>query len=203
MTARWRSVAILILVAGLALAATLAWHRFTAGPIAEASRQWQEQQWLKVLPPGSYDNRPLQSPVALTDAELSHSHLLAAYRANLAGATSAVLLHSRVQGYGGAIELVIAITRQGRVVGVRVLEQQESPGLGDQLVDPARHWLDQFIDRTLRDTPEQAWAIKRDQGAFDQLAGATVTSRAVIEAIQDALRYFDQHRPSLLGETPP
>ncbi|MCU7279899.1 RnfABCDGE type electron transport complex subunit G [Pseudomonas peradeniyensis] len=203
MTARWRSTAMLLLVAGLAIAATLAWQRFTAGPIAEASRQWQEQQWLEVLPPGSYDNRPLQTPVALTEAKLSHSHLLAGYRASLAGVTSAVLLHSSVQGYGGAIELVIAIAPQGRLIGVRVLAQQESPGLGDQLVDPARHWLDQFIGRTLRDTPEQAWAIKRDQGAFDQLAGATVTSWAVIEAIQDALRYFDQHRPALLGETPP
>ncbi|ATB64339.1 RnfABCDGE type electron transport complex subunit G [Pseudomonas mosselii] len=202
MTARKRSTAVL-LVAGLAIAATLAWQRFTAGPIAVASRQWQEQQWLKVLPPGSYDNRPLQTPVTLTDTRLSHSHLLAGYRANLAGATSAVLLHSSVQGYGGAIELVIAITPAGRLVGVRVLKQQESPGLGDELVDPVRHWLDQFIGRTLRDTPEQAWALKRDQGAFDQLAGATVTSRAVIEAIQDTLRYFDQHRPALLGETPP
>ncbi|MDN4496080.1 RnfABCDGE type electron transport complex subunit G [Pseudomonas mosselii] len=202
MTARKRSTAVL-LVAGLAIAATLAWQRFTAGPIAVASRQWQEQQWLKVLPPGSYDNRPLQTPVTLTDTRLSHSHLLAGYRANLAGATSAVLLHSSVQGYGGAIELVIAIAPEGRLVGVRVLKQQESPGLGDGLVDPVRHWLDQFIGRTLRDTPEQAWALKRDQGAFDQLAGATVTSRAVIEAIQDTLRYFDQHRPALLGETPP
>ena len=203
MIARKRSTAVLLLVAGLAIAATLAWQRFTAGPIAVASHQWQEQQWLKVLPPGSYDNRPLQTPVTLTDTRLSHSHLLAGYRANLAGATSAVLLHSSVQGYGGAIELVIAITPEGRLVGVRVLKQQESPGLGDGLVDPVRHWLDQFIGRTLRDTPEQAWALKRDQGAFDQLAGATVTSRAVIEAIQDTLRYFDQHRPALLGETPP
>ena len=203
MTARKRSTAVLLLVAGLAIAATLAWQRFTAGPIAVASRQWQEQQWPKVLPRGSYDNRPLQTPVTLTDTRLSHSHLLAGYRANLAGATSAVLLHSSVQGYGGAIELVIAIAPEGRLVGVRVLKQQESPGLGDGLVDPVRHWLDQFIGRTLRDTPEQAWALKRDQGAFDQLAGATVTSRAVIEASQDTLRYFDQHRPALLGETPP
>jgi electron transport complex protein RnfG len=33
---------------------------------------------------------------------------------------------------------------------------------------------------------------------FDQIAGATLTSRAVISAVHDALRYFDEHRSSLL-----
>ncbi|MEW9681930.1 RnfABCDGE type electron transport complex subunit G [Pseudomonas sp. TE50-2] len=203
MNARWRSAACLLLLALLAVATTLAWQRFTAEPIAQASRQWQERQWLAVLPPGSYDNRPLQTPLALADTSLRHSRLLAGYRATLAGSPTAILLHNRFQGYGGAIEMVIAIDTRGRLVGMRVLEQQESPGLGDQLADPARHWLDQFIGRAQQGTPEQAWAIKRDQGAFDQLAGATVTSRAVIEAIQDALRYFDDHRQALLGEARP
>ena len=203
MSARWRSAACLLLLAVLAVVTTLAWQRFTAKPIAQAQRQWHEQQWLAVLPPGSYDNQPLQTALALADTSLRHSRLLAAYRATLAGAPTAILLHNRFQGYGGAIEMVIAINTQGRLVGMRVLEQQESPGLGDQLADPARQWLDQFIGRAQENTPEQAWAIKRDQGAFDQLAGATVTSRAVIAAIQDALRYFDDHRPALLGEARP
>lgn len=66
-------------------------------------------------------------------------------------------------------------------------------------MNPAVHWLEQFIGQTRT----QDWALKRDHGAFDQLAGATVTSRAVIDALQDALRYFDEHRPALLGEVAP
>jgi len=57
------------------------------------------------------------------------------------------------------------------------------------------NWLAQFANRRL----DARWALKRDQGDFDQLAGATVTSRAVIEAQHDALRYVDQHRTQLLG----
>jgi electron transport complex protein RnfG len=41
--------------------------------------------------------------------------------------------------------------------------------------------------------------LKKDQGQFDQIAGATITSRAVINASHDALRYFDEHRQALLG----
>ncbi|WP_460418318.1 RnfABCDGE type electron transport complex subunit G [Pseudomonas sp. microsymbiont 2] len=203
MNTRWRNALLLSLVVGLAIAATLAWQRWTAPSIAEGTRQLQQQQWLAALPQGSYDNQPLDTPLPLVDARLRHSHLLAGYRASLAGLPVAVLLHSSVQGYAAPIRLIIAIDIQGRLLGVRVLEQQESPGLGNRLVDPALHWLDQFTGKALGDTAEPRWAIKRDHGAFDQLAGATVTSRAVIDAVQDALRYFDEHRASLLGETRP
>ncbi|QXI39584.1 RnfABCDGE type electron transport complex subunit G [Pseudomonas xantholysinigenes] len=199
MSTRWRNHLLLLLVTTLAVLATLAWQRWTAAPIAEARQQWQERQWLAVLPPGSYDNRPLAAALSLEHPTLAHSRLLAGYRASLAGNPVAILLHSRCQGYGGPIDLAIAIDRQGRLIGVQVLAQQESPGLGDQLVNPAVHWLEQFIGQTRT----QDWALKRDHGAFDQLAGATVTSRAVIDALQDALRYFDEHRPALLGEVAP
>lgn len=203
MSARWRGSLLVLLVTALAVSATLAWQRWTAAPIAQATRQWQEQRWLVALPPSSYDNRPLATALPLRDTALPHSRLLAGYAASRAGSTVAVLLHSQFMGYGGPVELVIAIDRQGRLMGVQVLEQQESPGLGDQLANPALHWLDQFIGKGQTNPPAQAWAIRRDQGAFDQLAGATVTSRAVIDALQDALRYFDEHRSSLLGEAAP
>jgi electron transport complex protein RnfG len=171
----------------------------TAGPIHEAQRLLQEREWLAVLPEGSYDNQPLQQPLALTDNRLQHSRLLAGYRASLANKPVAVMLHSEVPDMADRSNWSLPSTF-GRLIGLRVLRQQESPGLGDQLVNPARHWLDQFIGKAHDAPPEQAWALKRDRGAFDQLAGATVTSRAVIDAVQDALRYFDQHRTSLLGE---
>jgi electron transport complex protein RnfG len=56
-----------------------------------------------------------------------------------------------------------------------------------------------FSGKTIGDPPDAGWALKKDQGQFDQMAGATITSRAAINAIHDALRYFDQHRAQLLG----
>lgn len=45
--------------------------------------------------------------------------------------------------------------------------------------------------------PEQ-WAVKKDGGEFDQFTGATITPRAVVKAVYQALTYFDAHRTSLL-----
>ena len=201
MNARASTALALVAATGLSVGLSLAWRHWTADSIAQAERQLQERQWLAVLPQGSFDNQPLLAPLDLADSTLRHSRLLAGYRATHAGKLSAVLLRSSLQGYGGPIELAIAIDAHGRLIGVRVLHQQESPGLGDQLANPSSHWLDQFIGSRRDIPPEQAWALKRDQGAFDQLAGATVTSRAVINAIQDALRYFDAHKPLITNET--
>jgi len=195
---RLAQAAVLLVTAALALSMTLIWRSWTTPTIGEAEKQLQSRQRLAVLPEASYDNHPLDIPLPTPDAQLAHSRIVAAYRATLAGTPSAVILVTQAQGYAGPIVLTIAITPDGRLLGSQVVEQQESPGLGGRLADPQVHWLRQFANRSLGDH----WALKRDQGDFDQLAGATVTSRAVIEALQDALRYFDEHRRAFL-EGPP
>ncbi|MFK0313792.1 RnfABCDGE type electron transport complex subunit G [Pseudomonas sp. NPDC090233] len=190
-----RSLVLLFIVAGIALAATLAWRQWTRTAIAEAEQQLHAQQFLSVLPAQSYDNQPLDTPLRLPAGQPPHSRIIAAYRASRGSTVTAVVLVSQVQGYAAPIRLTIAISADGRLIGTQVIEQQESPGLGGRISDPQVNWLTQFANRRLDDR----WALKRDQGDFDQLAGATVTSRAVIQAQQDALRYFDQYRALLLG----
>ncbi|MEG0861580.1 MAG: RnfABCDGE type electron transport complex subunit G [Pseudomonas sp.] len=193
-----RTSVLLLLVVLLSLGSSVIWQHFSARDITLAQQQLKVQTWLSVLPAASYDNQPLQFPLVITAPDLAHSRLLAGYRASLAGRPSAVVLHSQAQGYAGQLELLIAIDTQGRLIGTKVLLQQETPGLGAQLVEPGNHWLRSFNGANRQTTPDAAWALKRDNGQFDQLAGATVTSRAVIHAVHDALRFFDEHRQQLL-----
>lgn len=189
-----RDTGLLLLIGVLALSTTLAWRQWTSSAIADAEKQLQSRQRLAVLPEGSYDNQPLDSPLAKPAPQRPNSRILAVYRATLAGKPAAIILLTQAQGYVGPIVLSVAIAPDGRLIGSQVVEQQESPGLGARLDDPQLNWLGQFANRQLGDH----WALKRDQGDFDQLAGATVTSRAVIEALQDALSYFDEQRSVLL-----
>lgn len=198
-----RGLLIVGVLALLTVATSVAWQHYWAPRISAAEAQQQARLWLGVLGPDSYDNQPLQRPLALPDPELTHSRLQAGYLATLQGRPSAVLLHSRFQGYAGPINLLIAIDRDGRVIASRVLQQQETPGLGARISEPGNNWLLGFNGHGRGNTPESAWALKRDSGQFDQLAGASVTSRAVIHAMQDALRYFDEHSPAWLeGDRP-
>lgn len=127
------------------------------------------------------------------------STLIGGYRATRKTQTVAVLLRSVTEGYAGNIELLIAIDANGKLLGVKSLRQNETPALGGPIGDWPNRWLAMFSGKSRDDPPDAEWALKKDQGQFDQMAGATVTSRAAVNAIRDALRYFDQHRTVLLG----
>lgn len=198
-----RSLLSLLMLAVLCIGISVAWQRCAAPQIEEAAQQLRARTWLSVLPEGSYDNQPLQHPLPLPQPALAHSTLLGGYLATSRGKPSAVVLHSRFQGYAGPIQMLIAVAPDGRLIASRVLQQQETPGLGAQVAEPGTHWLDAFVGRSQANTPQSAWALERDNGQFDQLAGASVTSRAVIHGVQDALRYFDEHAHLWLTEGTP
>lgn len=195
---RNRSRITLVLLAVAGIATTYAVHRINAPQIAAEQRLIDSRKLLDILAADSYDNQPLEQPLALADATLSHSALVMGYRATKSGQTIAVLLRSQTQGYAGTIELLIAIAADGRLLGVKTLRQNETPALGGHIGDWPNSWLQTFNGKS----SDAGWALKKDQGQFDQMAGATITSRAAINALHDALRYFDEHRPALLGNAP-
>lgn len=196
---RVASALILLLLAGAGIGATYLLQRSSAPQIAAEQRLADSRQLLDVLAADAYDNQPLEQPLTLTDAQLSHSALQSGYRATKTGRTVAVLLRSQTDGYAAAIELLIAIDANGKLLGVKTLKQNETPALGGAIGDWPNRWLQAFSGKSRNEPPDAGWALKKDQGQFDQMAGATITSRAAINAIHDALRYFDEHRMVLLG----
>lgn len=199
---RLTSTLALLFLAIVGIGTTYLVQRSNAPQIAAEQRLIDSQKLLDVLAINSYDNQPLEQPLALADIVLPHSTLTGGYRATQAGRPVAVLLRSQSQGYAGTIELLIAIDAQGKLLGVKSLKQNETPALGGHLGDWPNAWLGTFTGKSSDEPTDTGWALKKDQGQFDQIAGATITSRAAINAIHDALRYFDAHRTALLGSEP-
>lgn len=88
-------------------------------------------------------------------------------------------------GYAGDIRLMAGLTADRAVVTYRVLAANETPGLGAKLGDAA--FAAQFVGK-----PAAALKVKKDGGAIDALTGATITSRAVCEALADAVARVDR-----------
>ncbi len=102
-------------------------------------------------------------------------------------------------GYAGSIRLLVGIGADGRLLGVRVVAHRETPGLGDAIDERKSTWIDGFKGRSLGDPALERWHVKKDGGDFDQFTGATVTPRAVVGAVLDALLYFEANRATLLA----
>ncbi|MDO4366760.1 MAG: RnfABCDGE type electron transport complex subunit G, partial [bacterium] len=88
-------------------------------------------------------------------------------------------------GYGGDIRLMVGLTADRAVVTYQVLAANETPGLGAKLGDAA--FAAQFAGQ-----PAAALRVKKDGGPIDALTGATITSRAVCEALADAVARVDR-----------
>jgi electron transport complex protein RnfG len=100
-------------------------------------------------------------------------------------------------GYNGPIQLLVGISPQGVVTGIRAVRHRETAGLGDAIDASKSDWTLQFDARALVAPERERWAVRQDEGDFDAIAGATVTSRAVVSAVKNALLYFEQHRDAL------
>lgn len=198
---RTSSALTLLLLAGLGIGATWLVQYSSAPRIAAEQRRIDSRNLLDLLPSDSYDNQPLEQPLHVDNTALTNSTLLGGYLATRAGQPAAVLLRSQTIGYAGAIDLLIAIDTNGKLLGVKTLKQSETPGLGARIAEWPNAWLQGFTGRSLNEPADSGWALKKDQGQFDQIAGATITSRAVINAIHEALRYFDEHSRQLIGSS--
>jgi H+/Na+-translocating ferredoxin:NAD+ oxidoreductase subunit G len=100
-------------------------------------------------------------------------------------------------GYSGKIKLLLAIKRNGELSAVRVISHKETPGLGDKIEIERSNWINSFNDKSLENTSEKQWKVKKDGGIFDQFSGATISPRAIVKAVNKALHYYHQNQQYL------
>ncbi len=183
-------------LAALAVAALAGLNRVTEARIAQHAERAQAARIADVLIGLDYDNEPLADALRI---EPAGSATMTAYRARVAGVVVGVALTvTAPRGYQGPIDLLVGIAADGRVLGLRVLRQTETPGLGAEIAVADSPWSRQFAGRSRQDTPAETWSVRRDGGRFDQLTGATVSSRAVVAALQEALLQFEARQAVLL-----
>ncbi|BBE50747.1 Electron transport complex subunit RnfG [Ferriphaselus amnicola] len=184
---------------GVALLTTLA-LAFASGATEgdiRAAEALDLKQSLAIVLPGQYDNDIVQDTLVLPTAEGE----VTAYRARHAGKVDAVVYRVIGHGYAGAIVCVMGVSREGKILGVRVLKHSETPGLGDKIEPAKTRWIFAFDGKSMTDPAAEKWAVKKDGGVFDQFAGATITPRAVVKAVKGGLVFFEQNRNALLDET--
>lgn len=189
----------LIIAATLSAALLASVNRFTSPRIADNRAAEQLKSLRAVLTPGSFDNAPHQDAIMAVDPTLLGStEPLPIYRARQGTRpVAAVLTVVAPNGYAGQIRLLVAVDIDGEVNGVRVIEHRETPGLGDRIEARRSGWILGF--RGLRTEKLQAstWTLDRDGGTFDRLTGATITSRAVLGAVRNAVLYFSAHQTEI------
>jgi electron transport complex protein RnfG len=169
-------------------------YEITDEQIAENERQALLRIIDQLVPPDEIDNQILGATVEVNAPARLGADSTTVYLGRRQGEPAAAVFSPVVaRGYGGPIRLIVAVRADGTLGGVRVLAHKETPGLGDKIEAERSDWILGFDDRSLVDPVESRWTVKRDNGVFDQFTGATITPRAVVEAVRETLRYAGEH----------
>ena len=139
----------------------------------------QRELLLQVIPQDYFNNNLLESAVIPQDKNLVGIQKI--YFAKKDGNVSAYAYETTApDGYSGDIRLLVGLDPKGKILGVRVIEHHETPGLGDKIELRISNWILNFTHQLINEHNLNEWAVKKDGGKFDQFSGATITPRAVV-----------------------
>lgn len=85
------------------------------------------------------------------------------------------IVKAKTRGYSSDIETAASLNFKLEIIGIKILFQDETPGLGNRITETA--FLGQFQGKSA-DTLNEAQAI----------TGATISSRAVINSVRDKIQ---------------
>lgn len=168
--------------------------------IAQNERAALQRKLNEVIPREAYDNDITADTVTVSSKPLLGTpRPVTVYRARKDGApVAAVLSAVAPDGYTGPIRLLVAVRYSDEsLLGVRVVEHRETPGLGDWIDSERSDWIKSFAGHSLSNPDELGWRVEKDGGIFDQFTGATITPRAVVKAVHNSLKYFEAHKDEL------
>ena len=158
-------------------------------PTIEANRLRKRLAAMEaVLPP--FDNRPLEDSRRLANKK---GEAVEFFVGKKDGKPTGIAFQGSVQGYSSTISIMIGLTPGGKIYGIKILDQNETPGLGNKIRQET--FTRQFHDRELTSS---RWEVKKFKGDFDQVTAATISSKAVVRGIKEGLAFFQTNADTLL-----
>lgn len=96
------------------------------------------------------------------------------------------VLKTNAAGYSSQIELLIGVDKNFSVTGIKILYQAETPGLGSKIT--GKDFLCQFTGLQTAQI-----LLKNDGGKIDAITSATISSRAVTDAVRKRIDEFKKN----------
>jgi electron transport complex protein RnfG len=116
------------------------------------------------------------------------------------GEPFAVALEDYGMGFGGNLGVMVGFEIEtANLVGIGITTMSETPGLGTRVKEKA------FVAQFKGMNKDAILKVKKDGGEIDALSGATISSRAVAQAMDNARTFYTKHREAILeavDETP-
>lgn len=94
------------------------------------------------------------------------------------------------KGYGGAVEVMVGISTDGKITGVDIGNHSETPGLGSKASDPA--FKDQYLDKGVANSLLVVKGSVNNDNEISAISGATITSNGVTSGVNAAMKIYNE-----------
>jgi electron transport complex protein RnfG len=170
---------IITAIAGLILGGA---HSITAGPIAETAKKAKQAAMIEILP---------QADEFKEVADKTNDKILEVNAGYKNGEIVGYALKVAPSGYGGAIEMMVGISNEGKIGGIKILSHTETPGLGANA--PKIEFSGQYTDKPISKKLQVVKGTASNDNEIEALTGATITSRAVTTGVNSAVEYYNSN----------
>ncbi|MDY0220093.1 MAG: FMN-binding protein [Desulfobacterium sp.] len=200
----------LVLLLAIIFGSSLAGVQAALGPKIEENKLKETLEKVPIVILGqtaadelkSKDQHLTITPNTVSVARQGVTKFYTLYRADFAdGTTAGWVAKTKGQGYADRIELLVGMDQDGgRVTGLFILDQKETPGLGNKIVEDA--WRAQYSDKSTS-TPFTVVKLPRGgENEIDAISGATISSDAVTNLVNQAVSDL-KHRVAELKTSEP
>lgn len=136
-------------------------------------------------------NDPIASRFQLKDGDQQRSFFVGVFDGEPKGLA---LEASSGKGYKGEIGLIVAVdVKSDKIMGIGVTTHNETPGLGAKAKSDPK-----FAEKFKGLSTSGPVKVTKDGGSINAISGATITSRAVCDAVTDALGTYQKLKPQIL-----
>ncbi len=186
----FRPVLVLFVISAVVAAALAGANAVTKNKIAALSEK-QAQESMQTLFPGA-QFREERYPADVTSSVFPFLY----YRAEKDGQHEGYIFTTSAKGYGGDVSVMTAVTADGKIKAVKILDvSNETPGLGQNAAK------EDFYGQLAGLSAESEISLNKTapnagKNEIAPVTGATITSKAAKDAVNEALRRYSQ----IIGE---
>ena len=94
------------------------------------------------------------------------------------------------KGYGGAIELMVGISKDGKITGVEIGNHSETPGLGSKATEPM--FKNQYVNKDVLNSLLVVKGSTNNDNEISAISGATITSNGVTSGVNAAMKIYNE-----------
>lgn len=156
------------------------------------------------------ENKTIAELLNLDDTIIKHEYfeLLAPRYLNLGDVQKAtraydnegpryIVIKTLTKGYNGYLALILSLNNNCSIGTVEILQEHETPGLGDQYKKNDSAWMKAFSGKNKSNA---VFSLTRSGGDFDAWTGATVTPQAIVRGVKLAVDLCNNYQAQLFSD---